>query len=68
MKIKNNTVKEWLISSDFLIKMIEEYGEETDLTDIIELDKQGIEKIVNKIKSDYRIDILLEVLREKGVI
>ena len=54
--------------NNFLIEMIAEYGEETDLTDIFKLDKQGIEKIVNKIKSDYRIDILLEVLREKGVI
>ena len=54
--------------NEFLIEMIAKYGEKTDLTDIFKLDKQGIEKIVNKIKSDYRIDILLEVLREKGVI
>ncbi len=54
--------------NEFLTEILDEYGQDTDLTDLIKLDKSGIEKMVDKIKYDYRTDLLIEVLREKGVI
>lgn len=62
MVLRDKTINE------FLIEILEKYGQDTDLTNLIKLDKSGIEKIVDKIKQDYRTDLLIEVLKEKGVI